>query len=72
MKIDRNSRIAKKLWGGAFWLLPKDTLPEGERPYRDSFESPDRYLKKEAGEIDEEWLSSYISLTISGILKGFC
>lgn len=57
---------------GAFWLLPKDTLPEGERPYRDSFESPDRYLKKEAGEIDEEWLSSYISLTISGILKGLC
>lgn len=57
---------------GTFWLLPKDSLPEGERPYRDSFESADRFLKMDPEDIDPAWLSSYVSLLVSGVMKGLC
>ncbi|MEE3480366.1 MAG: ribonuclease H-like domain-containing protein [Lachnospiraceae bacterium] len=57
---------------GFFWLLPSKNLPEGERPYRDTFESQEYFLKKETENVDEAWLSSYVSLLVSCIMKGLC
>lgn len=57
---------------GFFYPLPKDSLPEGERPWRDSFESTEIFIKKDPEKITPAFLSSYAALLISGILKGLC